>query len=231
MRYFVTVALAALALAVVAVHGWGGASAVHEHSEWEQVMPPVMASDFTEDAAAMMAARTWAETCRDNDWVGAPRLSAAEGSLPRRGRHPLRRCGLRRDGGHRRIPGGYRRVHRVPLRSRARTPTTQQIGPPRGGRSHHAAVGGVGDGDGVGGTAAGSSSICPVACLNGVDQGIDCQNMCTFGGERPFVLVCRPGVTYYRIDGGALQWTSGSVAGLRALHGDRFELAEECHGP
>ena len=68
----------------------------------------------------------------------------------------------------------------------------------------------------------------PIDCLNGVDQSLACQNMRSSGGSGPFELVCRPGVTYFRIGGGALQWTSGSVKGLRALHGDRFALAEEC---
>ena len=68
----------------------------------------------------------------------------------------------------------------------------------------------------------------PIDCLNGVDQSLACQNMRSSGSSGPFELVCRPGVTYFRIGGGALQWTSGSVKGLRALHGDRFALAEEC---
>ena len=213
MRYFVTVALAALALAVVAVHGWGGASAVHEHSEWERVAPPVMASDFTEDAAAMMVARMWAEACRDNGWVGAGCMQA-------------------------KVPYRDEGVTRAAAADFDATGATVEFQEGTGGfieyryvAPHRAEGGATATPSAGSGTAAGSgpSSICPVACLNGVDQGIDCQNMCTFGGERPFVLVCRPGVTYYRIDGGALQWTSGSVAGLRALHGDRFELAEECH--
>ena len=69
----------------------------------------------------------------------------------------------------------------------------------------------------------------PIDCLNGVDQSLACQNMRSSGSSGPFELVCRPGVTYFRIGGGALQWTSGSVKGLRALYGDRFALAEECH--
>ena len=68
----------------------------------------------------------------------------------------------------------------------------------------------------------------PIDCLNGIDQSLACQNMRSSGSSGPFELVCRPGVTYFRIGGGALQWTSGSVKGLRALHGDRFALAEEC---
>ena len=68
----------------------------------------------------------------------------------------------------------------------------------------------------------------PIDCLNGIDQSLACQNMRSSGSSEPFELVCRPGVTYFRIGGGALQWTSGSVKGLRALHGDRFALAEEC---
>ena len=217
MRYFVTVALAALALAVVAVHGWGGASAVHEHSEWERVMPPVMASDFTEDASAMMAARTWAETCRTSDWVGAgclrPKVPYRDEGVTRSAAADFDATGATVE--FQEGTGGFIEYRFVaPHRAEGGATAT-----PSGG-------------DGATATpSAGPSSICPVACLNGVDQGIDCQNMCTFGGERPFVLVCRPGVTYYRIDGGALQWTSGSVAGLRALHGDRFELAEECHSP
>ena len=219
MRHLVTVAavaIGALALIVAAANG-GRTSAVHEHSEWEQVMPPVMASDFTEDAAAMMAARTWAENCRDNGWVGAGCL---------RPKVPYRDEG----------------VTRSAAADFDATGATVEFQEGTGGfieyrfvAPHRAEDGATATPSGGGGAtatpSAGPSSICPVACLNGVDQGIDCQNMCTFGGERPFVLVCRPGVTYYRIDGGALQWTSGSVAGLRALHGDRFELAEECHGP
>lgn len=219
MRYFVTVALAALALAVVAVHGWGGATAVHEHSEWETLPPGgVVASDFNENAADMAIARTWAENCRDNGWVGAdclrPKVPYVDEGVDRAAAADFDATGTTVEFSE--GTGGFV-VYRY-----ARRPH------PAEGEGGATATPSAGTGSG---TAAGPSSICPVACLNGVDQGIDCQNMCTFGGERPFVLVCRPGVTYYRIDGGALQWTSGSVAGLRALHGDRFELAEECHGP
>ena len=220
MRHLVTVAavaIGALALIVAAANG-GRTSAVHEHSEWEQVMPPVMASDFTEDAAAMGAARTWAENCRDNDWVGAGCLGP---KVPYRAEGVTRSAAADFDATGATVEfqegtGGFIEYRYVA---------------PHGTGDDDGDGGGTGTGADSGDGAAPASPVCPIDCLNGVDQGISCQNMCSIGGGRPFLLVCRPGVTYYRIDGGALQWTSGSTAGLRALYGDRFALASECHGP
>ena len=65
-------------------------------------------------------------------------------------------------------------------------------------------------------------------CLNGIASDIACQNLRTSGGGGPFVLVCQPDATYFRIRGGALQWTLGSTKGLRAAYGDDFALAEVC---
>ena len=224
MRHLVTVAavaIGALALIVAAANG-GRTSAVHEHSEWEQVMPPVMASDFTEDAAAMGAARTWAENCRDNDWVGAgclrPKVPYRDEGVSRSAAADFDATGATVE--FQEGTGGF-----IEYRYVAPHGTGGDDGADGGGGG---AVGGSGDGGGGGAPA---SPVCSLGCLNGVDQGISCQNMCSIGGGRPFLLVCRPGVTYYRIDGGALQWTSGSTAGLRALYGERFALASECHGP
>ena len=217
MRHLVTVAavaIGALALIVAAANG-GRTSAVHEHSEWEQVVPPVMASDFTEDAAAMAVARMWAEACRDNDWVGAgcmaPKVPYRDEGVTRAAAAAFDAMGATVE--FREGTGGFIEYRYVAPHGTGATPTPE------------------GDGADSGGGAAPASPVCPIDCLNGVDQGISCQNMCSIGGGRPFLLVCRPGVTYYRIDGGALSWTSGSTAGLRALYGDRFALASECHGP
>ena len=217
MRHLGTVAavaIGALALIVAAANG-GRTSAEHEHSEWEQVVPPVMASDFTEDAAAMAVARMWAENCRDNGWVGAGCMAP---KVPYRDEGVTRAAAAAFDATGATVEfqegtGGFIEYRYVAPHGTGATPTPE------------------GDGAGSGGGAAPASPVCPIDCLNGVDQGISCQNMCSIGGGRPFLLVCRPGVTYYRIDGGALSWTSGSTAGLRALYGDRFALASECHGP
>ena len=205
MRYFVTglaAAIGALALIAAAVIGGGGgqpASATHEFSEWEIVQLTVQQSAFND--AARATATAWVEGCRTSGWTNA------------NCRQP-------------KVPYAAAGVPYADAADFDADGATIDFNPGTGTfifyrfvKPHAAAADAA---------ATPEPTPNPIDCLNGIDQSLACQNMRSSGSSGPFELVCRPGVTYFRIGGGALQWTSGSVKGLRALHGDRFALAEEC---
>ena len=210
MRYFVTgltAAIGALALIAAAVNGGGGgepASATHEFSEWELVFPNVTEPNF--NSAARTAAIAWLEGCRTSNWGNANCLQPF---------NPYAAGGYNRAT----TPNGAFDATGATIEFNAGTGTLIFY---RFVRPHPATP------EPTPAAATPEPTPNPIDCLNGIDQSLACQNMRSSGSSGPFELVCRPGVTYFRIGGGALQWTSGSVKGLRALHGDRFALAEEC---
>ena len=212
MRYFVTglaAAIGALALIAAAVNGGGGqpATATHEFSEWEIVQPTVTEPNFND--AARATATAWVEGCRTSGWTNANCLQPY---------NPYASGGYSRAT----TPNGVFDATGATIEFNAGTGTFIFY---RFVRPHAATPEPTPAADAA---ATPEPTPNPIDCLNGIDQSLACQNMRSSGSSGPFELVCRPGVTYFRIGGGALQWTSGSVKGLRALHGDRFALAEEC---
>ena len=205
MRYpyaIVAAAFAAFLLAGAAsLSGGGGVSATHESSSWEIVLPTVMGPDF--DAAARATATAWVEGCRTSGWTNAnclqPKVPFATGT-PRADAADFDAAGATIEfvAGEATNLILYRFVRPHPA---AATPAATPTPAPAG---------------------------VTLDCLNGIASDLACQNLRTSGGGGPFVLVCQPDATYFRIRGGALQWTLGSVKGLRAAYGDDFALAEVC---
>ena len=202
MRYFVTglaAAIGALALIAAAVIGGGGQPVSADHEFSNWEIVQPLVLEADFDAAARAAATAWVEGCRTSNWANANCLRPKN---PYQGSYAMATTGFFDTTGA-----------TIEL-----NPGTANYIFYRFVRPHPAADA----------AATPEPTPNPIDCLNGVDQSLACQNMRSSGGSGPFELVCRPGVTYFRIGGGALQWTSGSVKGLRALHGDRFALAEEC---
>lgn len=202
MRYpyaIVAAAFAAFLLAGAAsLSGGGGASAEHESSEWEIVQPTLMTADLSDATRATTTA--WVEGCRTSGWTNA------------NCRQP-------------KVPYTDAGVQYADAEDFDADGATIEVAPGMGAVSQfvfyrfvrpHAAA------------AAPTPAGVTLDCLNGIASDLACQNLRTSGGGGPFVLVCQPDATYFRIRGGALQWTLGSVKGLRAAYGDDFALAEVC---
>lgn len=181
-------------------------SATHVHSEWEIVQPTLMTADLSD--ATRATAMAWVEGCRSSNWANANCLQP-------------------------KVPYTDEGVNRADAADFDATGATIEIAPGTGAVSQfvfyrfarpHAAAAAPAP------TPAPTPAPAGVTldCLNGIASDLACQNLRTSGGGGPFVLVCQPDATYFRIRGGALQWTLGSTKGLRAAYGDDFALAEVC---